>query len=366
MTSPIEWSVILDTARAMYGEAPPIPSTVDSNPVATPVPDGYGYPLDADGNCTCADCVASRRRTQNRCSYCGFASCHDNECLSFQDSSEEGDYCDGCDHYGDCECDNDGDRASNRGILRNYSYRPIPSFYGKGPLFLGMELELESRDFDDTIEVAAQAFGDLAYFKEDGSLGAGGFEIVTHPMDYTYATDHFPFEALTDLQRAGGYIRESSNGIHVHVSRAGFAGPCHMFRWMKLLYRNEREVSRLARRRSSEWASFDSYARQAQKEIVKPGSRGQRASRGLGRYHAINTANEQTLEVRVFASTLDPEVAAGTLAFVASSVEYTRGLDSQKVIKGDGWAWGRYVSWLRDRETYTPALDLMEATACAY
>jgi hypothetical protein len=282
--------------------------------------------------------------------------------MGYQDDEEADEsYCDDCDRYG-CTCRSN---ESTRGTLRSYSYRPVPSFYGKGPLFLGMELELETTDFDSTLDVAGRSFGDLAYFKEDGSLQCG-FEIVTHPMSYAYAADNFPYEALADLRTAGGFIREASNGIHVHVSRAGFTGPCHMYQWMKLLYRNENMVSRLARRRSSEWASFDSYYRASQKEVVKPGRRGQQATRGMGRYHAINAQNTDTLEVRVFASTLEPEVAAGTMAFVASSVEYARDLDSSKILKGDGWSWGRYVSWLRDRETYTPALDLMEATTCAY
>jgi hypothetical protein len=97
---------------------------------------------------------------------------------------------------------------------------------------------------------------------------------------------------------------------------------------------------------------------------VKRYMKGHRDSYYDTRYQAINPTNRDTLEVRVFASSLEPREVKAALAFVASTVEYTRGLDASQILHNGGWAWSSYVEWLRSHDEYRPILDELEALSC--
>ncbi|WP_280337446.1 hypothetical protein [Nocardia wallacei] len=216
-------------------------------------------------------------------------------------------------------------------------------------------------DVDACVDVALDRLGALGYLKEDGSLDEG-FELVTHPMSYRYAIEEFPWDLLAQLESRGAYAG-SGAGIHVHVSRAGFASQAHVYRWMKFVYRNESQATRLARRRSTQWASFEPRARAGIGEFAK--GHGEWGLAGLGRYQAINTLPEHTFEMRIFASSLEPQRVQAALAFVAASVDYTRALTSGDVARRRGWEWSVFVAWLHTRPAYAPLLAEMEDLACA-
>jgi len=321
------------------------------------------------GLCLCCTACREFPCDCDRCEDCGRNPCNCGEyyycddCDSYPcrcNDTQGGEYCDDCDSYS-CRCND----TQSGAYVRGYSYKPRPVFYGNGPLYLGMELEIETRAKAPVLAVAGNAFGDLAYYKEDGSLSDRGFEIVTHPMSHEYAMDSFPWQALPEMRRAGAFIRDRyENGLHVHVSRAGFTDAAHTFKWMKLWYRNERQMTALARRDSDSWASFSNDVRKAQKHLVKHkgGYWDRDQSYDYGRYNAINTCPTDTFEVRVFASSLRPNEVQGALSLCASTVEYTRGLTAQEIIKQDAWSWDRYVSWLRgsDGKPYKAALSEVE------
>lgn len=70
------------------------------------------------------------------------------------------------------------------------------------------------------------------------------------------------------------------------------------------------------------------------------------------RYSAINTNNGPTFEVRSFASSLDPDTAKSALGLVSGSVEYTRHLTANQVIKAQGLEWPAFREWLTDQPLY--------------
>jgi hypothetical protein len=317
----------------------------------------------ADPN-ICADCGMwtdgrSRYRAcrcdDTQCARCGYWESDGCECAN---------YCADCGDY-------TGGRETCLGCLggriNSYGYKPAPIFHGNGPLFLGMELEMETRDKLAAAETAMLGFGDLVYLKEDGSI-RDGFEMVTHPMDHGYAMDRVDWSTLDRLAAAGAFVRPDSNGLHVHVSRDGFDCDSHVYRWMKLLYRNQRMMRRVARRNSDSWAAWTGSAQAAQRRTAKkrvtPES--QNAAYHTGRYNAINTLPDATLEVRVFASSLNPAEVTGTLSLVASTVEYTRKMTAHDVLSRNAWSWPAYVSWLRseDGKPFTPATTYLESV-CA-
>ncbi|MFI6958607.1 hypothetical protein ACIBJI_34715 [Nocardia sp. NPDC050408] len=239
-----------------------------------------------------------------------------------------------------------------------YDYKPDPDFHGEGPLFLGLELEIKTPDarFRDAVDTAVDHLGDLAYLKEDSSIRPCGFELVTHPMSFDYARTRFPWPLLNRLRSLGCYT-DTNVGIHIHVSRDGFDSPAHAYRWLKFVYRNQTQVTTLARR-SSDWALFSPSARSRVRDFAK-------GERDAARYEAINVRPEQTFELRVFASSLTPQQVQAALAFAAGSVEYTRHLRAADIARRRGWEWAAFTTWLRTRPQYSPLLAELEALACA-
>lgn len=236
----------------------------------------------------------------------------------------------------------------HRDGLHDADYSPRPAFHGHGPLYLGLELELNTAHFafDDAVVMAKTELGELAYLKNDHSIGCG-FEIVTHPMSYDYAIEQFPWGVLPRLRLLGAST-DSEVGIHIHLSRKGFDSPSHIYRWLRLIYRNHDHVIALARRDST-WAKWDAGHRDHR-----------RAAHGLrtgARYQAVNTCPYDTFELRVFASSLYRRQVQAALAFAHATVEYTRHLTVADVVHRRGWEWSRFIAWVADRPEYAPLID---------
>jgi hypothetical protein len=321
---------------------------------AAPICDGCGGPR-PDGLCddcvTCDRCGDSIPQEYTGTTVRGSTICDD--CISrFYWHCER---CDGWNRDG-LDCGNRCDDDDAWDVLHDYSFRPRPVFHGTGPLFIGPEIEVEApaHDLLRSTTIACSQLGELGYLKEDGSL-RHGFEIVTHPMSYAWAMQHFPWQMLTDLQAAGCRTPENT-GIHVHVSRTAFDGPSHTYRWMKFIYRNEHEVTTLARRSSPQYAPFTAYDRRAVKHYAK-GAFGDR-------YRAINTNNTDTFELRIFASSLLPAQVKAAFGFAAASVEYTRELTVAQIAGSGGWTWPAFVSWLAERPAYAPLTRELQVLSC--
>lgn len=262
-----------------------------------------------------------------------------------------------------CRCDDDYNYVEE--LVHDWSY--VPSrlrFMGTDPngLYLGAEFELDTSSSDIAFQAAREAYdcvGDMAYLKEDGSLQYG-FEVVTVPMSYNYFMDCFPFHIFPHLREIG--MEASSHaGIHVHVSRAGFSGPLHIYRWLKLWFRNSLYVTNIARRNSRQWAAFDDRQRRLQKSYCKGGGDG-----SINRYAAINMSNEDTFEVRVFRSSTRPQRLRASVQLVHASVEYARGITCANILKDGAWDWSRFMRYVVDnRETYTDLVRECAERFCA-
>ena len=282
--------------------------------------------------------------------YC--ESCYDNCVYTCDDCGDQ--YWDGDGHH----CEEDGSH-----LINSYSYKPRPYFFGTATYHMGFELEVESdgNSIRDGAEVIVNALGERIYLKEDGSLSQG-FEIVTHPHSLNEYQQHFDWNALTKLRKLGFRSWDTSTcGLHVHVSRSAFGiannrrditkVQAHELRFMKLIYDNDRQISRLAGRRTSTYATFEDKGRLVDK--VKHGAQHN------GRYSAINSENSATLEVRVFRGSLKPERVLMALELVQCAVEYTRDLHVSASNKALSWMmFTRYV--VDNTSTYPHLFTAME------
>ena len=218
----------------------------------------------------CEGCWESHSFTCNRCDYCVNSNRDsgtriDGEYWCEDCVSNNATYCDECDEYyrdgQGCEDCGDGD-----GKVHQYSYKPNPIFHGGNDnnLYMGFELEMSYGDESDNYrnaitDVLPLEQANVCYLKSDSSIEGWGYELVSHPHTLT------AYEKATDLwnyieacrKRGARSWDTTSCGLHVHVSRSAFKSGAHTHRFLSLIYRNPREMMKLAGRKNSRYARFD-------------------------------------------------------------------------------------------------------------
>lgn len=306
---------------------------------------------------TCDDC-GTYVRNNNRFNDALWSEARDNYlCLQCYDNEIECGNC-GVD-YLETEghtCEDEYEEDTRSKYIHSYGFKPSPIFFGDTLYHLGLELEVEARhgDYNWGAEYIYNQVHNRAYLKYDGSL-RNGFEIVSHPHSLEEFQKEFPWHMLQELKTAGFRSWNTSTcGIHVHVSRRAFKRgswiqeEAHQIKFMKLIYDNERQVQRLAGR-SSDYAKFNDKGKVVQK--VKSGYQ------SAGRYSAINTENDSTIEVRVFRGTLRKERVLSALEFVHAAVEYTRNL--KMVATEKPLSWIKFIGYVSENSKQYPNLFLV-------
>lgn len=327
----------------------------------------------SDGRICSPECTSCREhvipRTYSiRCGYCGGLECP-------ADTSEECERAHLDDHDSDCSCEwcleasDEFDPAEVYGIcshILEWDHKPDWVFHGEGPLHLGMELEVESRyDYHNgtgmTPAAGAETINkgndDILFCKEDGSLNYG-FEIVTHPMTLGKAMELIPWSTLEHLRKEGGFrsFNTESCGMHLHLSRRAFDpesggdASSHLWKFLKFHYRNASEITRLAGRSSSEYASWNTLENESALTYAK------KQDSNYSRYVAINLQNHSTIELRYFKGTLSTLGIKRNIQFAHSVYAYTKQVPYFAVKKG-GLRWPAYLEWMNSNKGTYPQLS---------
>ena len=243
----------------------------------------------------------------------------------------------------------------DRETIHDYYYKPSPLFYGEGPRFFGVELEIdeggEDSDYASDILKQANYAGMVhAYAKHDGSL-ENGFEIVTHPMTLAYHLSEMPWKDVLHKAISLGYRSHQSGTCgHVHVSRTAFgveeedqesaiARILYFVEkhWEELLKFSRRTVRQLER-----WASRYGY-REQPKEILEHAKKGYLG----GRYTCVNLENRATVEFRMFRGTLKYNTLIATMQLVNRICDVALCLSDQEL---KDMSWTTFVSGCQEPE----------------
>lgn len=250
--------------------------------------------------------------------------------------------------------------------IHDYYFKPDPIFYGQGPRYFGVELEIDGagEDFDNARELLAVANRDsqLIYCKHDGSLDEG-FEIVTYPMSLEFHQKSMPWAEIMREAVLLGYTSHQAKtcGLHVHVSRDAFGEN----EWKqdeviaRILYFFERfweELLRFSRRTPQQldrWAARYGY-KECPREILDHAKR----HKANGRYACVNLTNEDTIEFRIFRGTLKYNTLIATLQLVDKICDVALYL-SDNELRRMGWTefvsgctQPELVQYLKERRLY--------------
>jgi len=295
------------------------------------------YAVDVNGRWLCQSCADD----YYRCDSCGYY-VHGGSAYFDDDSNA---YCE--------SCWEDRNRA---GGIHGHGSKLAPVFHRAGEdafdnMFFGMELEFEvgAKSRQEIAEEISDPDENDWYLEEDGSL-TNGIEVITHPRTFQSWKEFFPVFEENVLRRARNNSCMAHDagtcGIHIHTSLDAWEGP-QLFRLFSLLYnaKNYEEILTITQRkrdRLNRWASLD---------IRDLGSRKYRIldkrSPFNTRYAALNITRN-TLEIRIFNSSLRLDRVQKNIEFVYALYEYTKG--KQRV------SWKGLKSWICKNRKEVPAL----------
>ena len=235
--------------------------------------------------------------------------------------------------------------------VRNYCYKPAPIFYGAGPRYLGVELEIDNGGECDTnanlLQMVGNADHDHIYIKHDGSLH-DGLEIVTHPMSIGYHRYEMPWRELIHKALELGYTshKPGTCGLHVHVNRDSLGDDYRqqentIARILFLVENFWHELLRFSRRtqeQMDDWASR--YGRKDDPRDVLYSAK----SRG-DRYTCVNLTPSETIEFRMFRGTLKHNTLIATLQMVERLCDVALHLSDDEI---KSVTWNEFVTGLRN------------------
>lgn len=214
---------------------------------------------------------------------------------------------------------------------------PTLTFNGVGPLYFGVELEIQIPSASKirlASEMAKKRFEPkIAVLKNDSSIG-GGFEVVTMPCSYDYYRNESDvlFDTVRDIARdysgrswntaTDTSVEGGSCGIHIHVSRDGFTDVGHQHRFVAFIYHNTEMMMKFGGRKNT-YARFDDAWVMDLYEKPHISVQHKLTSRGE-KYSAVNTCHDKTFELRFFRGNMKKEGILANIGLVHAMVEYTR------------------------------------------
>ena len=280
------------------------------------VTDMEEYYTDEYGDPVCQDC---------RDEY--YVWCYDCDNLMHRDNA----YCDEDD--GEYRCERCHDQHSS-GQIHSYGYKPTPVFNGEARdgLYFGLEIETDCGRAQSFSSECSQVFGNVMYYKSDGSLSSDGVECVTHPMSYDYAMG-FDWDSFHNIACDNDMRSHDTNscGFHIHVSRDGLGGSRDERELtaakMVLFFDHYRsELLKFSRRKSryaNEWARSNNAGIKRDDSKSLAYSKAVDSS-GASRYCAVNLRNAHTVEIRLWRGTTNPDTIRATIDLTNAIVQYCK------------------------------------------
>ena len=327
----------------------------------------------------CQDC----HDTFSECFECGrlidTENDHDYNCMDHgyiceRCTSRSYHYCDGCEQYirdgEECghedededdreyDCQEEQEDYAVNSQLNGYNFKPTTKYFwsivngvpnsetvADDSLFFGIEIETQSTL--DSIRSGVQCFHDnvsntVGYVKRDGSV-SDGMEINTHPMTLDYIYDEFFSDTLEQLVSLGWRAwKQSSCGIHVHLSKRAFASTTHKARFQLFIMRNEQQMVRFARRRSPSYAKFSDDEESQFIDRAK-------GNPNHDRFCAVNWQPDETVELRIFRSTIKPSGVIGIVEMAHALFHFTKQSTCRMMYDGL-FTWDAFVEWVDTQE----------------
>lgn len=211
-------------------------------------------------------------------------------------------------------------------------------------VYLGCELEYETINRNKAQLGVGKLLHGHALMKSDGSI-RNGFEIVTCPATLDIHLQVFKsfFDNLPPDLKV-----EKNVGMHVHISRKPLS-QLTLGKLTEFLNRqdNKQFIAHIAGRIDNNYARMSN-----ERTITFPW----RYKNGGDRYNALNLNNQNTVEVRLFATPMNYKEFASRLQFVQALVDYCSPAQSSESLKKQTH-YEAFMHWLSQRRRMFPELS---------
>lgn len=196
-------------------------------------------------------------------------------------------------------------------------YTPVRSEHDSDDekMYFGTEVETVGSSSNKCFIAPYQ---DYWHLEHDGSIDGDGFEMISAPMTWKALAEHKNDFAnmFSELREAGQSGDDASCGMHVHVSRAAFKSESAIWRAVAIVNRLQDCFFAFSRRLNSgnEYCRYNRlYSHFTYEDVEKCDN---------DRYVAVNLTDDDTVEFRIFASTLDIDEYFASVEIVKKVVEY--------------------------------------------
>jgi hypothetical protein len=204
-------------------------------------------------------------------------------------------------------------------LIKNYSSKAEGKFKKLGTsldkVYLGVELEYESKDYGLDTLIVDDLIKDFAILKRDSSIKQG-FEVVSAPATpdvHREIWDNF----LNKLPPT--VVVEDTCGMHVHVSRIRMSD-LQVAKILQNIYnpQNYKYITAISGRESSYHNDF------TKKKTWSDGKQGGRVQKDRDRHTALNCNNPHTIEFRLFRSTKDKGILLKNIEFCYAMTRFAQ------------------------------------------
>ena len=258
-------------------------------------------------------------------------------------------------------------------MVKDYSFKEYELKFIKGEhwdthpeknFFIGFELEVEFPNLDedemhDIADYIECAYDEILCCKWDGSL-YNGFEFISHPIHVELYENGYMESVLnklsTEISKYGGVVG-ATTGLHFHVSRRAFSRNGFSRRLLCLMTNFREELMKHSGRYDynlggdGERSRF-TYCQFPELTISNINTSELVITRG--HRTALNCANDDTIEFRFFAATLDVKEFLKRVSIVINLVRTCDGESVHNVsIK-------KIIPWYEDKEKFS--IDLAQVS----
>lgn len=222
-------------------------------------------------------------------------------------------------------------------------------------ILMGFELEVESENDISEFQRCLSAYklkktiGDFATIENDGSLD-DGFEIITEPMTLQYIRESQKdtIKAMLECLKDNEMCQGTHAGLHIHVDRDSLGTSSRNSEEVidniyLIMETFEKEIIKFARREPNEYCNFIS---ESSREKTLSYIKHRKAVTSGNRYLAFNISPEDTVEFRIFKSTIDFSTLMATIEFVNNVVNIAKYKDI------DGLTWKDIVNYQSSKNEY--------------
>ena len=216
-------------------------------------------------------------------------------------------------------------------------------------LFLGIEMEVENSEKGADQSVVARkcknAFGkNFIYCKHDGSL-LNGFEFVSHPFTWEwFVKNKYRFNQLCSTAKLCNLHTDgSTTGIHIHMTKSAFT-QCQLFKFIQFINKqiNRPKINKIANRDIESCTFCQPIVTQTKNVALIAKYKSNTYS---DRYIAVNLERDKTVEIRIFAGSLEPKIIFSYVEFVYSLFNFTKKTPSKMC------TFKNYTSYLKENKT---------------